>query len=148
MANINLALASVAWTWSLINMPMKVHTDIVFDNSGSDEYGSDKCGYGMVSDDPDSDNRGSDQCTLIWSDNCHCDKCNWPVWLWHEIWLCYDSNKVPKAVLPSDGSGYLTALLGMTYPSHQVYCTISYPRYLPVQYVLSIITAQIKLHGY
>jgi len=65
---IDVALTSMALNESSKILAIKVHSDIVSDNSGSDNSGPDKCRFVMVpdrvSDNPGFDKHGSDMCAL------------------------------------------------------------------------------------
>jgi len=83
MVSDNRGLINGAPTLSLIIPAMKVRSDMVSDNSGSDQCGSDmyspdKCSFDMVpdmvSDNSSSDEHGSNQCALTRSDHPGCDK--------------------------------------------------------------------------
>jgi len=66
---------------------MKVNSDIVSDNSGSDKCDSAKCSSDMVSHNAGSDIHNSMKCVLTWCDNSGCNTADWQLQLWHELWF-------------------------------------------------------------
>jgi len=83
MVSNNRGLINVALISSIIFPAIKVLSDIVSENSGSDKYGPgkgglDKCSFDMVpdivSDNPNPDKHGCEKCVVRRYDNPGCDE--------------------------------------------------------------------------
>lgn len=115
---IDITLTSTTLEWSPIIPDILIYSDIVCDNSNSDNCVSDKHCSDKVSVNPSSDTHDMNMCTLAWFDNPGCIICDWHVWCWHGLQFRYGSYNVQKVAQTSASSGYQLSWLRTTYLSH------------------------------